>query len=351
MALDQRPTHSSQSPELKRRTYIIGSALGVILSLLYAASTLHEGISIAFVVSIAILVELCVFLALFLLVPHWMEMLEVSFYFVIVVSLLILGEAQILVQNARGTLIPDKLGFLINTLVLWLTICQLGGFLVLPYRHMRRLSALIWVGMGLIAATAALLLRPPEEWRYSYLVSWIAGVTSLFVVSLQLSWLGKRQQRLATTDALTGVANRHLLSEMLAQHYARAVAQRHDFAVLMIDVDFLKSINDRFGHERGDQTLQETAAVILAQIRGSDMVGRWGGDEFLVLLTDMGLAPAQQVAERIRAALEPRGVSVSIGVHAYLAGQSIGDALSSADQALYAAKQAGRNQVSLSIPR
>jgi diguanylate cyclase (GGDEF)-like protein len=348
MAHDPLPTHGSQSPALKRRTYIVGTALGVALCVLYAFSTIHEGVNAAFAVSMAIMIELTIFFCLFVFAAQWMETLEVIFYAMIVASLLLLGEVQIQVLYAKGVLTPDKLGFLINSLVLWLTICLLGAFLGLPLHQVRRLLLLIWVGMALIATSAALVMRPPEEWHYSFLVSWVAGIVTLCIVSLQLNWLGQRQQRLATTDALTGVANRHVLSEMLAQHYARAVAQRHDFAVLMIDVDFLKSINDRFGHARGDQALQETAAGILSQIRGSDLVGRWGGDEFLVLLTDMGLVSAQQVAERIRATLELRGISVSIGVHAYLAGQSIGDALSSADQALYAAKQAGRNQVSLS---
>jgi diguanylate cyclase (GGDEF)-like protein len=194
-------------------------------------------------------------------------------------------------------------------------------------------------------------MRPPAQWRYSYIVSCVAGLAALYIVSLIINWLGQIQHQHATTDALTGIANRHLLSDLLTQHGERVAMQHQRPVVMLIDIDHFKSINDSYGHAMGDHVLTDVAATIMQHIRGVDHVGRWGGDEFLVLLTDMSLSAAQEVAERIRAAIEQCvfgdavRTTVTIGIHRYRVGQSIEEALVCADQALYAAKHAGRNQV------
>lgn len=351
MAHDPAVGRHSLFASLKRRSYIVGSALGITLGILYAYSLLQEGANAGFVLTIGMILELIVFFVLFALAPQWIEILEVAFFVAMIGSLMLLGGMQIHTLYARQVLIPDKLGFIINSLVLWLTICLLGSFLALPFRYMRPLLALIWVGTALIAISAALVLRPPEEWRYSYLISGIAGLAALYIVSLLISRLGQRQQQQATTDALTGIANRHLLADLLTHHYRRAVAQQRNFAVILIDIDHFKTINDSLGHPVGDQVLMDVATTIAQNIRGADQVGRWGGDEFLVLLIDTDMLAARQVAERIRTALAQHvagraaRATVSIGVHSYQTGQSIEEILACADKALYAAKQAGRDQV------
>jgi diguanylate cyclase (GGDEF)-like protein len=211
--------------------------------------------------------------------------------------------------------------------------------------------------MGLLTGAAALIMRPPEEWRYSYLISWVAGLMALGIVSLLISWLGRRQQQQATTDALTGIANRHLLAELLERHHERATTQQRGYALMLIDIDRFKTINDTLGHAIGDRVLADVAALIVRNLRRTDHVGRWGGDEFLVLLVDADLRRAQEIAERIRTATERRvpadgaRPTLSIGVHCYRAGQSIEQVLACADEALYQAKYAGRNQVGLWVPR
>jgi diguanylate cyclase (GGDEF)-like protein len=152
-------------------------------------------------------------------------------------------------------------------------------------------------------------------------------------------------------DPLTGVRNRRHLQERLPE--IASAAQRHgrEWAVLMVDVDHFKQINDREGHGAGDEVLREVALALVGEARREDLTGRWGGDEFLVILPDTDAAGAVIVAERMREAvqarLKDRG-SLSIGCAA-----GVGDAddlVQRADGALYAAKREGRARVVVAAP-
>jgi len=160
-------------------------------------------------------------------------------------------------------------------------------------------------------------------------------------------------RRLARTDPLTGTLNRLALDEM-----AREMFRRHapsTMAVLMIDVDYFKAINDRFGHAGGDRMLAALARGIGCCLRKGDVLGRVGGEEFLVLLPGLGIDDALALAERLRMTVarlqvvldgEPQSVTVSIGAAARDATDAQPSTLiHRADRALYAAKNAGRNQV------
>ena len=154
-------------------------------------------------------------------------------------------------------------------------------------------------------------------------------------------------QALATTDGLTGVFNHRHFDEQLEKISADAKA----VSLLMIDVDHFKSFNDTFGHPAGDRVLQKVAEALRAVARKSDIVVRYGGEEFAVLMSDSEADPALALAERIRQRVEsisiPEGsVSVSVGVSTIVGGNGVGRMLlEQADMALYAAKVAGRNRV------
>jgi diguanylate cyclase (GGDEF)-like protein len=164
------------------------------------------------------------------------------------------------------------------------------------------------------------------------------------------------------TDALTGVYNRRYLDRRLLEESARARRQDYRLSCMVIDVDHFKQVNDTHGHQAGDDVLREVAARIKAELRMSDALGRFGGDEFVVLLIDADLDSAAMVAQRIRASIagqpfllpdgEMAAVSVSIGVATLGAAareQAIDGVaqqlLAQADQALYEAKDAGRDRV------
>lgn len=155
----------------------------------------------------------------------------------------------------------------------------------------------------------------------------------------------------ATTDELTGVFNRRPVIAALEEYAARG---RANYAIALVDLDNFKQINDTYGHDCGDATIKLVAETLQKHFRESDMVSRWGGDEFLVLMPGMRHGDLPTVLERLRAELNsipsPCGkdglrVSVSIGAAMGVLGQSPDDCIAAADVALYRAKQAGRNRV------
>ena len=174
-------------------------------------------------------------------------------------------------------------------------------------------------------------------------------------------WQRREQQaqRLAVTDALTGVANRRAITDTLAQEYTRARRRGEGMAVIMLDLDFFKQVNDRFGHAAGDDVLRLAASVLIQSVREVDRVGRLGGEEFMVLLPGADSVAAMAVAQRCREHIEaaaidvgrgePLRVTASLGVFAGAAAQVSAPEryMALADDALYQAKAAGRNQVVL----
>jgi diguanylate cyclase (GGDEF)-like protein len=153
-----------------------------------------------------------------------------------------------------------------------------------------------------------------------------------------------RIRDIAVRDELTGAYNRRFLMETLQREHARS-SRGGGYAVCMIDVDYFKQVNDRLGHAAGDQVLQEVAQVVGRCLRGGDVFGRFGGEEFLAVLPDTARPGAVQVAERIRAAVQSQSrVTVTIGV-AEQGRDDVKAVLARADQALYRGKAAGRNTV------
>lgn len=157
------------------------------------------------------------------------------------------------------------------------------------------------------------------------------------------------QEKLARTDALTGVHNRRAILEA-AGAMGESPAGARTLALAMIDADHFKRINDTHGHAAGDEVLRRLSDTLRSQCRTTDLVGRYGGEEFLVLMPDTDLVGARVLAEKIRVAVEalppePVPISVSIGVAATAPGRDLQQALLAADRALYEAKAAGRNCV------
>lgn len=169
-----------------------------------------------------------------------------------------------------------------------------------------------------------------------------------------------RQQ--ATKDALTGLWNRGAILDLVSQELQRGRRSRSYLALLLVDLDHFKTINDRYGHLVGDAVLQQCSQRMQRTLRSYDSIGRYGGEEFLVLLPQCDPLSAQTVAERIRVALEAKPVTVdtrsipvttSIGVTTTFGAMDADPAtlIQHADEALYAAKSGGRNRVELWIAR
>ena len=158
--------------------------------------------------------------------------------------------------------------------------------------------------------------------------------------------------RLASTDELTGLYNRRYFNERLPA--AISAARRHDYplSMVMVDIDHFKSVNDNYGHGEGDKILKLFAGLLLSMIRTEDIAVRWGGEEFIILLTHTACEAAAALAERIRIGFEqPSGstlgipLSASFGVVQLLDGENEDSFIRRADDAMYCAKKQGRNRV------
>jgi diguanylate cyclase (GGDEF)-like protein len=173
-------------------------------------------------------------------------------------------------------------------------------------------------------------------------------------IAIENADLYRRVEQLAVTDELTQVYNFRFLKTALYRELERAARFREAFSILMLDVDNLKSYNDRFGHLRGSTVLKQLACIIKMTARSIDFVAKYGGDEFLLILPHTPKEGALVLAERVRMAVASQPfpevasgeITCSIGVSTYPEdGQSVGELIESADSALYACKQAGRNRV------
>jgi diguanylate cyclase (GGDEF)-like protein len=158
-------------------------------------------------------------------------------------------------------------------------------------------------------------------------------------------------EALSKTDQLTGVFNRRHLDDALAGALARHRVEGKPFSILLIDVDRFKSVNDTYGHQVGDRVLVEIADLIMAVKRPTDTLGRWGGEEFLLICADTALQDAVHFAHRLRNALAEQDFAVtgrmtaSLGVACVQQGDTIHGMIARADAALYRSKERGRNRV------
>lgn len=167
----------------------------------------------------------------------------------------------------------------------------------------------------------------------------------------ELALKNRELEHLASTDSLTRIYNREKLSRIFARELGLLDSGDKAFAVISIDLDHFKIINDTFGHAAGDQVLIAVARIMKDTIRSTDFIGRWGGEEFLILCPQTSLAEACHLAQRICDAVAGASYatgqshSVSMGVAAYALGDTLDTLLHRSDQAMYQAKLHGRNRV------
>ncbi|MEA3372710.1 MAG: GGDEF domain-containing protein [Campylobacterota bacterium] len=158
-------------------------------------------------------------------------------------------------------------------------------------------------------------------------------------------------EKLASTDALTGLYNRYKFNELYVTAYKTKMQRQNALSLILLDIDHFKQVNDRFGHNVGDRVLVQIAHVLLHQVRSVDIVGRWGGEEFIILLPTADVGQAAKLAEKLRVAIAEKEIElvghvyVSLGVTEIVSGDMMESAVERADKALYSAKEGGRNRV------
>lgn len=185
--------------------------------------------------------------------------------------------------------------------------------------------------------------------------------SGLRIINLQSS-LALKQRELchqATHDSLTGIWNRQAILDLLERETAAARAARKPLSAALVDIDDFKRINDTFGHVIGDQVLRETVVTMQSALRHFDHIGRYGGEEFVIVMPGVRKGQGMKIAERVRRRVADRafdsllgrgGVTLSIGVASDPGGGDPGLLLRAADEALYGAKARGRNRVDAAAP-
>jgi diguanylate cyclase (GGDEF)-like protein len=225
-------------------------------------------------------------------------------------------------------------------------------------------TALFWLAMSCGAVLTIYWVHPATDTTLLHLLCDI-GLYVVVVVFVLLFELTKTQgfikleqalkiiNELAIRDELTGSHNRRHLIRLIENEKERAARLGGMFCLCLLDIDYFKRINDTYGHLAGDAVLREFAATVQRQIRESDSFGRYGGEEFLLMLPETSVDEARALAERVRANIARLGfpdlpelaVTVSIGVAQYCADEPIAQTVARADEALYQAKSGGRNRV------
>ena len=194
----------------------------------------------------------------------------------------------------------------------------------------------------------------PED---TALITLLAAWTTMALENVRLS---ESLERLAVTDDLTQVYNYRFLKSALRREIKRAGRFAQKLSIVMLDVDNLKTYNDKHGHLRGSHLLREMAGLLAGQVRSFDLVAKYGGDEFTAILPQTDREGARVVAERMRVAVEkhafplvgPGVITVSLGIGVFPTdGNDVASLIQAADRALYTAKRAGRNRVELGEAR
>jgi polar amino acid transport system substrate-binding protein len=214
-----------------------------------------------------------------------------------------------------------------------------------------------------------LFFNPEQEIDYYLVIKIIGGSIVLLLIPIvwvillrnqiikrkkvekELKEAVKKTTKLSLTDTLTGISNRLYIDQFLEEEIQRSQRYGNDLSIILIDIDNFKSVNDQYGHIIGDKVLIDMAGIISPMIRKTDVFGRWGGEEFLIICTETDLNTAVKIAEGIRAKIdaydfkEVGSKTVSMGVTAFIPNDTIVSIVSRADKALYSAKKNGKNRV------
>lgn len=204
--------------------------------------------------------------------------------------------------------------------------------------------------LGVLVLGSTKEFRKEERLLFDYLANQIS-------IALDNAIMHHRIQELSITDPLTGLYNRRYLNLRLGEEWARSVRHHQPLSVILADVDNFKSVNDTYGHDKGDEVLRALGAILKKQVRKEDIAARYGGEEFVLALPDTESKEAAVIAERIRKTMEDtpfewmgKSATISIGVAAYPDEmvESYEELLQSSDQTMYTAKVSGKNRVMVS---
>lgn len=313
-------------------------AAGDFLLLYYLRTHKHR---IELISSLAIGMSFVLFFALYLLAPY--NTTRISLFFLLSASAFFLKGRRkgfiwllvILASIAIGHFLPQ-----VNT----------------AYSHFDTLTATLYLIALFFIFDNYELLKEEQRAKLQRLNDELEKLVTertreLAAANLALHEEKNFLQKLSATDRLTGLYNRHKFEELFEFEKSQALRYGTPLSVILLDIDFFKEVNDTQGHNMGDVILKEMAFVLRASIRGSDVVARWGGEEFVIFTPKTTLAQARELAESIRQSVsastfsEVTRLTVSLGAASFMADDSLEKLIQRADRALYRAKTSGRNNV------
>ncbi|MGD0446569.1 MAG: GGDEF domain-containing protein [Edaphobacter sp.] len=243
----------------------------------------------------------------------------------------------------------------LEPLYLWIPIIYVFAFTLFDHRSSLKLS--LGIMTLFFVVSLPFILRPSHVQVFTITLHVVSAalVAALYFFSgyqhsFQVAQLTMDElARMANTDDLTGLANRRRVTEVIESELHRSLRYGHCFSIILLDIDYFKSINDGLGHVVGDQVLKALARRVCESVREVDIVGRWGGEEFIVVLPEtsfeVGLERATRLCRQVVATplLDDHSVSISCGVATTQGNDSLSTMFHQADAALYKAKRNGRN--------
>ncbi|WP_457622007.1 GGDEF domain-containing protein [Persephonella sp.] len=247
-------------------------------------------------------------------------------------------------------------GGIANTAIYWIYTYPLLSFFFKGNR-----AGLFWNILLIAVIISLAILDYLEILNIPYTFPEIRQALSAYVVIMVLAYVFEsallssyeKIKKLATTDPLTGAYNRYQLFKKLEEEIERSNRYGNRLSLIMFDIDNFKSINDTYGHHIGDQVLKTTIETIKRYLRRTDILGRFGGEEFMIICPDVDDKGARNIAEKIRKLVKDLKVenipeiTISIGVAEYTPGEDITEFIKKADIALYSAKKKGKNRVEI----
>lgn len=286
-------------------------------------------------------------------------LVEWSLFLITAISLL--SKLQEVMQSSVTALDPNHFAAFAD-LLYWFPLVYVLAFLIFNSRQLL-IGSLIFFALSVAAGlvhTIPELLRGESAEFYLLLRFYLANVAYIILLMvgvrlneqyIRVHTVAETMTHLANTDALMQISNRRELEATIDREINRAIRHNQPLSAVLFDLDHFKHVNDNYGHQVGDTVLQETARLVQATLRITDFLGRWGGEEFLVIAPQTDCIQAHGLAERLRNAIAVHPhkragkVTASFGVAQYEPGTSPDAWLKCADDALYAAKQSGRNRV------
>lgn len=200
----------------------------------------------------------------------------------------------------------------------------------------------------LIVVAAASFLAFQAVGQPGWWALWVMLMATTAMAGVLVNVLVEQVRVMARADMLTGLANRRAWEESLPREVARAARAARPLSVAVIDLDYFKEVNDAGGHQAGDQALRSVAAAWASQIRDVDLLARYGGDEFALVMPDCDSEQGAAIVDRLRE-MTPPELSFSAGIATWDGDESITDLVRRADEALYSAKKAGRSRTVISV--